>query len=112
MYAFCQDMPGISVEDQAKITPLMAPDALNGCIAHVAGPIEGGCRIIDVWESEEQYRAFQQEAPLSRPRQTAARSAPARHPRASAVLGSRGHRRGSHRKGLRRLMAAIIAAAS
>jgi len=60
MYAFCQDMPGITVEDQAKIAPLMAPDALNGCIAHVAGTIEGGCRIIDVWESEEQYRIFQQ----------------------------------------------------
>lgn len=60
MYAFCQDMPGITVEDQAKIAPLMAPDALDGCIAHVAGAIEGGCRIIDVWESEEQYRTFQQ----------------------------------------------------
>ena len=60
MYAFCQDMPGITVEDQAKNAPLMAPDALNGCIAHVAGTIEGGCRIIDVWESEEQYRIFQQ----------------------------------------------------
>lgn len=60
MYAFCQDMPGITLEDQAKITPLMAPDALNGCIAHVAGPIDGGCRIIDVWESEEKYRTFQQ----------------------------------------------------
>lgn len=60
MYAFCQDMPGITVEEQAKITPLMAPHALDGCIAHVAGAIEGGCRIIDVWESEEQYRTFQQ----------------------------------------------------
>ena len=45
MYAFCEDMPGITLEDQAKITPLLAPDALNGCIAHVAGPIDGGCRI-------------------------------------------------------------------
>ncbi|MEO8106815.1 MAG: hypothetical protein ABI720_05800 [Actinomycetes bacterium] len=61
MYAFCQDMPGVSLEDQAKITPLMAPDALNGCIAHVAGPIDGGSRIVDVWESEEQYRAFQKQ---------------------------------------------------
>ncbi len=60
MYAFCQDMPGISMEDQAKIDPLLPPDALDGCIVHVAGAIEGGSRIIDVWESEQQYRTFQQ----------------------------------------------------
>ena len=60
MYAFCQDMPGISVEDQAKINPLLAPEALDGCIAHVVGPIEGGSRMIDVWESEGAYREFQQ----------------------------------------------------
>ena len=60
MYAFCQDMPGISLEDQAKIDPLLPPDALAGCIVHVTGAIEGGSRIIDVWESEEQYRTFQQ----------------------------------------------------
>ncbi|HEX5017840.1 MAG TPA: hypothetical protein VFX15_09685 [Actinomycetes bacterium] len=59
MYALCQDMPGITVEDQAKIDPLLAPEALEGCIAHVVGPIEGGTRIIDVWESEDAYRAFQ-----------------------------------------------------
>ena len=61
MYAFCQDMPGISLEEQAKIDPLLSPGALDGCIAHVAGEIDGGCRLIDIWESEEQYRTFQQE---------------------------------------------------
>lgn len=60
MYAFCQDMPGISVEDQAKIDPLLAPEALDGCLAHVVGPIDGGSRMIDVWESEGAYREFQQ----------------------------------------------------
>jgi hypothetical protein len=61
MYAFCQDMPGISVDEQAKINPLLAPDALDGCVAHVVGPIDGGCRMIDVWETEQQYRDFQQQ---------------------------------------------------
>ena len=61
MYAFCQDMPGISMEDQAKIDPLLPPEALDGCIAHVAGAIDGGSRIIDVWESEQQYRTFQKQ---------------------------------------------------
>ena len=61
MYAFCQDMPGISVEEQSKLDPMFAPDALDGCIAHVVGPMDGGCRMIDVWENEEQYRSFQQQ---------------------------------------------------
>lgn len=60
MYAFCQDMPGISPEDQAKLNPLLSPEALDGCIAHVVGSIDGGTRMVDVWESEEQYRIFQQ----------------------------------------------------
>jgi len=61
MYAFCQDMPGISVEDQAKFAQLIDPAALQECIAHVVGPIDGGCRMIDVWESKESYRRFQQQ---------------------------------------------------
>jgi hypothetical protein len=54
-------MPGISLEQQAKIDPMLAPNALDGCIAHVVGEIDGGSRIIDVWETEEQYRTFQQQ---------------------------------------------------
>jgi hypothetical protein len=61
MFAFCQDMPGITVEGQAELAALVPPEALDRCIAHVVGPIEGGIRMIDVWESEEDYRAFMQE---------------------------------------------------
>jgi hypothetical protein len=60
MYAFCQDMPGITVEGQDELASLLSPDALDKCIAHVVGPIEGGIRMIDVWESEDAYRAFMQ----------------------------------------------------
>ncbi|HVQ88474.1 MAG TPA: hypothetical protein VMT88_09850 [Actinomycetes bacterium] len=61
MYAFCQDMPGISVEDQETFAQLIDPAALQECIAHVVGPIDGGCRMIDVWESKSSYRRFQQQ---------------------------------------------------
>ena len=61
MYAFCQDMPGVSMEDQGTLGELLAPDALTGCIAHVVGPIDGGVRMVDVWESEDAYHAFQQQ---------------------------------------------------
>ena len=61
MYAFCQDMPGITMEDQTQLNELLAPDALAKCIAHVVGPIDGGVRMVDVWESEEDYREFMQQ---------------------------------------------------
>ncbi|HMJ31830.1 MAG TPA: hypothetical protein VK512_24215 [Xanthobacteraceae bacterium] len=32
-----------------------------GIIAHVAGPIENGWRVIDVWETEEAFRHFSDE---------------------------------------------------
>lgn len=60
MYAFCQDMPGITVEEQAELAALIPPTALEKCVAHVVGPIDGGVRMIDVWESEQDYRTFMQ----------------------------------------------------
>jgi hypothetical protein len=32
-----------------------------GCLYHIAGPVEGGWRVIEVWESEEDQRRFQEE---------------------------------------------------
>ncbi len=29
-----------------------------GLLAHIAGPAEGGFRVVDVWESEEAFRRF------------------------------------------------------
>jgi hypothetical protein len=59
MYAFCQDMPGVTLEDQAKLNELIPDEALTDCIAHVVGPIEGGVRMVDVWTDEAAYRQFQ-----------------------------------------------------
>lgn len=30
----------------------------DGCIAHLAGPTEGGWRIVDVWESQDAAKNF------------------------------------------------------
>jgi hypothetical protein len=59
MYAFCQDMPGLTLEDQARINELIPDEALSRCIAHVVGPMDGGIRIVDVWADEASYRQFQ-----------------------------------------------------
>jgi len=61
MYAFCQDMPGLTLESQEQLGELLPPAALAKCVAHVVGPIEGGIRMIDVWESEADYHEFQKQ---------------------------------------------------
>jgi len=32
----------------------------NGCIVHTAGPIPGGWRVLDVWESQDKLDQFSQ----------------------------------------------------
>jgi hypothetical protein len=33
----------------------------EGCQVHIAGPVEGGWRVVTVWESEEQFQQFRDE---------------------------------------------------
>ena len=60
MYAVCQDMRGATAEDYAKVKAELggADETAAGLVAHVAGPVEGGFRIIDTWESHAAARAF------------------------------------------------------
>lgn len=34
---------------------------VEGQLAHIASPMEGGWRLVDVWESEDAYNTFAQE---------------------------------------------------
>jgi hypothetical protein len=61
MYAFCQDMPGATLEQQETLQREIPPEALEGCVVHVVGPYDGGVRMVDVWTDEESYRRFQRE---------------------------------------------------
>jgi len=60
MYAWCQDMPGVTADDYAKVLAELggAEKTAAGLVAHVAGPVEGGFRIVDVWESREDWARF------------------------------------------------------
>ena len=60
MYAVCQDMRGATAEDYAKVKAELggADETAAGLVAHVAGPVEGGYRIIDTWESHAAAQAF------------------------------------------------------
>jgi len=59
MFAFCQDMPGTTMEQQAVLDELIDASALDGCVIHVVGEYDGGVRMIDVWTDEAAYRKFQ-----------------------------------------------------
>jgi heme-degrading monooxygenase HmoA len=63
MYAWCQDMPGVTADDYAKVLAELggAENSAPGLVAHVAGPVEGGFRIVDVWESEQAAQHFARE---------------------------------------------------
>ena len=43
-----------------RINPQVMPEGKlpDGCRAHIAGPIEGGWRVITVWESDDQFQQF------------------------------------------------------
>ena len=48
MYAWCQDMPGVSAEDYAELMANLGGTEKEaaGLVVHVAGPVAGGFRIV------------------------------------------------------------------
>lgn len=59
-WAFVQNMSN-SWEDYQRVSSEVGEEVPAGLIVHVAGPHNGGVRIIDVWESEEAHAKFAQE---------------------------------------------------
>ena len=61
-WAYVQTVMGGSLEEYDKVTAEMGdigkPD---GLILHLAGEVDGGFRIVDVWDSREQYERFREE---------------------------------------------------
>jgi hypothetical protein len=49
---------GGSWDDYLRVAEEVGEGAPPGLIVHVAGPFEGGFRIIDVWESQSDYDSF------------------------------------------------------
>lgn len=60
-YAFVQTLKGMEDADYEKIRIGLGNDVPEGLILHVAGPVEGGYRYLDVWESEEAWGRFHDE---------------------------------------------------
>ena len=58
-YAFVSDIPA-SWALYEQIAAELGGSVPDGLVIHAAGPTEEGIRIIDIWESEAAFRAFQQ----------------------------------------------------
>ena len=66
----CIDLPGVTEQqyvDAFRLVPdLEGEDGQEaGHLVHVGGPSEDGWRIVDVWETEEAFRAFVRDADLA-----------------------------------------------
>ncbi len=75
------EVPGYAKEQQDQVLETLQRRGITaeGRIFHLEGPMEGGWRVLDVWESQEAANTFFQEAlgpvfqelgfPLAQPRQ-------------------------------------------
>jgi hypothetical protein len=65
--------PGFSAElYEAVVARVMPGDQLpDGCHAHIAGPVEGGWRVITVWDSRDEFERFREETLLPAIREVA-----------------------------------------
>ena len=59
--AFLQEVPGMTQEQYDQVVETLRGKTAEGRIFHVAGPMEGGWRVVDVWESQEAVNKFFQE---------------------------------------------------
>ena len=58
------EIPGGTQDDYDKIAKALGQDSFDslsdwpveGILCHIAGPYDGGWRVVDVWESEEASR--------------------------------------------------------
>jgi len=57
------DLDGMTAEryDQLNAEANFPAEAPDGLISHIAGPTDGGFRIVDVWESVEDFDRFVEE---------------------------------------------------
>jgi hypothetical protein len=59
--AFLQEVPSMTQEQYDQVVEALRGKTVEGRIFHVAGPMEGGWRVVDVWESQEAVNKFFQE---------------------------------------------------
>ena len=59
--ALLLEFPGATQEQFHQVAQKIGSRAPQGLLYHVEGPIEGGWRVVDVWESQEAVDLFYHE---------------------------------------------------
>jgi hypothetical protein len=60
-YAYVQDVPNGTMKTHDEITARLGDERPHGLVVHLVGPTDEGIRMIDVWESEEDFLRFRDE---------------------------------------------------
>jgi hypothetical protein len=55
------EAPGFTSDTYDSVLAQVGEEPPPGCLYHIAGPIEGGWRVIEIWRSEDDQRRFQAE---------------------------------------------------
>jgi hypothetical protein len=56
--AFIVDTPGMTQEQYEAAHQQLGNPLENGALVHIAGPIEGGWRVVEIWPSQEAANSF------------------------------------------------------
>ena len=55
------EVPGFTQENYEAVSAALGDEQPVGSYFHISGPIDGGWRVIEVWESEQAQSSFQRE---------------------------------------------------
>lgn len=54
------EIEGFTQQTYDAVSEALGSDPPEGALLHIAGPIETGWRVVEVWESEDAQRRFQE----------------------------------------------------
>jgi hypothetical protein len=57
-YSFVQVIPDFTVEEYRSVVEALGDEPFEGLLLHLAGPVDGGWRIIQVWRSADDYAHY------------------------------------------------------
>lgn len=55
------ELPGFTQENYEAVLAAVGEEPPDGSYFHISGPIDGGWRVIEVWDSEDEAQRFFQE---------------------------------------------------
>jgi hypothetical protein len=54
------EVDGFTSADDEAVSAQLGEEPPEGCLVHIGGPTESGWRVIEVWDTEDNQRRFQE----------------------------------------------------